>query len=70
VADQLHFMNKNMRRTLESFIVLLPTSYDNEPTEVDNNKRQTHAIDLDLSFCSMGQTGRYIIVHFRKQKKP
>jgi hypothetical protein len=61
-------MNENTCRTLESFIVLLPNSYNNEPTEADNNERRTHAIDLDRSFCNIGQTGSYIIVHFRKQK--
>jgi hypothetical protein len=68
VADQLCFMNENMCRTLESFIVLRPTSYNNGPTEIDNNERHTHVIDLDRSFCNMGQTGTYIITHFRKQK--
>jgi hypothetical protein len=68
VADQLCFMNENMCRTLESFIVLLPTSYNNEPTEVDNSERQAHAIDSDRSFCSIEQTGTYTIAHFRKQK--
>ena len=68
MADQLRVMNENVYRTLESFIVLLPTSYNNKPTEADNNERNTHAIDSDCSFCSMGQTGTYVIAHFRKQK--
>lgn len=68
MADQLCFVNGNMCRTLESLIVLLPASYNKEPTEVDNNECQTHAKDSDRSFCSMGQTGTYIIAHFRKQK--
>jgi hypothetical protein len=68
VADQLCFMNENMCRTLESFIVLLPTSYNNEPRETDNNERHTHAIDLDRSFCNMGQTGTYIITPIFEKK--
>jgi len=39
VADQLCYMNGNRCRTLESFIVLLPASYNEESTEADNNDR-------------------------------
>ena len=60
-------MNENMCRKLESFIVLLPTSYKNKPTDVDNNEPQTHAMDLDCSLCSLGQTDTYIIASFRKK---
>jgi hypothetical protein len=65
VTDQLRFMNENVCRTLESFIVLLSTSYNKETTELRyNNRRQTNTIDLDRSFSSMGQTGTYIITVF------
>jgi hypothetical protein len=55
-------------QNIRKFIVLLQTSYNNEPTELDNNERQTDITDSDRSFCSMRKTGTYIIAHFRKQK--